>query len=428
MLLRRYSILALFAALLLIENVPASAVCREETFLKVPQSIQTIADDDSFVYFGTLTGRLQRVAKSSNVATMLTTAPGKVAELTVDASTIFYALPLLQADGTTKTTLYSIPKGGGTPTQLVEVNELVGTMESDATHLYWIVPSRSFSEATGKVQKVSKSGGSVTTLAQNLAVPYDLLIDGENVYFTEDGLNRTPPYGLSRVSRNGGSVTKIAGTRPGFEVLAVEGGNVIYSAWESDVNQGIYRVAATGGTPTALRSGLFSPSHFEKAGDKIYFSSARYDLSNGDQGALQVIEPSGNVATLSPSPVRMFVSDSEAIYAMPGVYASGRLERFCLNYATAPRIISFSGNAAPSGGTVVTVTGERFAAGARVTFDNLDAAVLSVTPTEIQVTVPAHSQGIVDVYVVNPNGESGRARFYYDPSIAGEGRKRAIRR
>lgn len=429
MLLRRYSILFLLAAVLISAAVPVAAVCREENFVRVPQSIQTFTGDETYIYYGTLTGKLQRADKNTKAITTLASIGGKIEEMTLDATTIYFSVPLLQADESTRTTIYALPKTGGTPTKLVEVNDLVGTMRVDATTLYWIVRSKGFSDATGKIQKMAKVGGSISTLAQNLAVPIDLYVDSDAIYFTEDGLTHTPPYGLSRVGKNGGTVQKLNGTHPGFEILSVEGGNVIYTVWEDEDHQGIYRIASTGGTPVSIRSGLYVPSHFEKSGDKIYFSAARYDLSNGEQGTLQVFEPSGNVVTLYPNPVRTFVSDSQAIYAMPGVNATGRIDRFCLNYATAPRITSFSGNGALIGGTPITVVGERFASGARVTFDGIDATIVSITPTQIQLTIPPHTQGIVDVYVINPNGESGRGSFYYDPSIGNEThRQRAIRR
>jgi hypothetical protein len=215
MLLRRYSILALLAALLITSAAPLAAVCREENFVRVPQSIQTFADDDSYVYYGTLTGKVQRADKATKAITTVATIGGRIEEMALDATNLYVSVPVLQADESTKTFLYSVPKAGGTPTQIAELNDLVGTIRVDATNLYWIVRSKGFSDATGKIQKMAKSGGAVTTLAQNLAVPTDLYVDTDFIYFTEDGLNRTPPYGISRLSKNGGSVLKLNGARPG---------------------------------------------------------------------------------------------------------------------------------------------------------------------------------------------------------------------
>ena len=58
--------------------------------------------------------------------------------------------------------------------------------------------------------------------------------------------------------------------------------------------------------------------------------------------------------------------------------------------------------------TRVTIRGERFDPGATVTIGGTRADVLQVTTTSIDVTTPTHSAGIVDVFVTNPNGQSGR--------------------
>jgi hypothetical protein len=163
-------------------SVPVSAVCREEAFVKVPQSIQALAGDDSYIYFGTLTGKVQRADKTTKAVSILAAIPGRIEEMTVDSTTIYFSVPLLQVDGTTKTTFYTVPKSGGAPVSIGEVNDLVGTMKVDATTLYWIVRSKSFTDASGKVQKMARTGGSIATLAQNLAVPYDLFVDNDAVY------------------------------------------------------------------------------------------------------------------------------------------------------------------------------------------------------------------------------------------------------
>ncbi len=65
-----------------------------------------------------------------------------------------------------------------------------------------------------------------------------------------------------------------------------------------------------------------------------------------------------------------------------------------------------SGTAA--GGTVVTITGANFAAGATVSFGGTAAAsVTVVSSTSITATAPAHAAGAVTVTVTNTNGQSG---------------------
>ena len=58
--------------------------------------------------------------------------------------------------------------------------------------------------------------------------------------------------------------------------------------------------------------------------------------------------------------------------------------------------------------TRVTIRGERFDAGATVTIGGTRADVLQVATTSIDVMTPTHAAGIVDVFVTNPDGQSGR--------------------
>ena len=76
--------------------------------------------------------------------------------------------------------------------------------------------------------------------------------------------------------------------------------------------------------------------------------------------------------------------------------------------STAPTISSLSATSGPStGGTVVTITGTNFVAGAHVTFGGSAGTAVTVTSaTSITVTAPAHAAGAVSVAVTNPNGQA----------------------
>ncbi|HET7705548.1 MAG TPA: IPT/TIG domain-containing protein, partial [Thermoanaerobaculia bacterium] len=71
---------------------------------------------------------------------------------------------------------------------------------------------------------------------------------------------------------------------------------------------------------------------------------------------------------------------------------------------------NFGTNVAPAtGGTGIRVDGTGFAAGARVFFGNQEATVTLLTvPNYIEATTPAHPEGLADLIVMNPTGETGR--------------------
>ncbi|HMA45998.1 MAG TPA: IPT/TIG domain-containing protein, partial [Frankiaceae bacterium] len=59
-----------------------------------------------------------------------------------------------------------------------------------------------------------------------------------------------------------------------------------------------------------------------------------------------------------------------------------------------------------AGGTLVTLTGTGFQAGATVAFGGIGAVVGAVTATSITATTPAHAGGVVSAVVTNPDGQS----------------------
>jgi IPT/TIG domain len=77
-------------------------------------------------------------------------------------------------------------------------------------------------------------------------------------------------------------------------------------------------------------------------------------------------------------------------------------------------------NGLAAGGTVVTITGTHFAAGATVTFGGTTATnVVVVSSTSITATTPAHAAGAVTV-TVTVSGQSGNLTngFTYNPAVA----------
>ncbi|MBP2241986.1 hypothetical protein J2Z40_002559 [Cytobacillus eiseniae] len=72
-----------------------------------------------------------------------------------------------------------------------------------------------------------------------------------------------------------------------------------------------------------------------------------------------------------------------------------------------------------TGGETVTITGKNFLPGAKVYFGTNQATVISETPNEIVVTTPVGAQGLVEVKVLNIDGQFalGNFQYYADPTI-----------
>lgn len=78
-------------------------------------------------------------------------------------------------------------------------------------------------------------------------------------------------------------------------------------------------------------------------------------------------------------------------------------------YEPPPAITSITNNAGPlAGGTLITVTGTDFVAGASVILDGLDCTGVAVfSSTSLTCTTPAHAAGQVYIIVTNPDNQSG---------------------
>lgn len=75
--------------------------------------------------------------------------------------------------------------------------------------------------------------------------------------------------------------------------------------------------------------------------------------------------------------------------------------------AAPPTVSTVSPTRGPAaGGTEVTLTGTNFAAGVSVSVDSLTAPVVSFTPTQLVVRMPAHAPAAAGLIVTNPDSQS----------------------
>jgi hypothetical protein len=99
---------------------------------------------------------------------------------------------------------------------------------------------------------VPKAGGPVEIVAGGLSLPNDITLDSLNVYFTEE----SPPV-VKKVSKSGGSITTLAtGASNAYGAIEVDNTDVYFL--ESGAGTGnLYKVSTSGGATTNLASLLF---------------------------------------------------------------------------------------------------------------------------------------------------------------------------
>jgi hypothetical protein len=120
-------------------------------------------------------------------------------------------------------TIMSVPLAGGMPAQLATSNS-PDAIAVDDTNVYW----------TGQdgVQSVPKQGGSVTQLACALTDPAFLAVDGSNVYWTDLKAGTA-----SKVAKTGGTPVVIASGQAEPFAIAVDATSVYWTATGSQANK-----------------------------------------------------------------------------------------------------------------------------------------------------------------------------------------------
>jgi hypothetical protein len=122
----------------------------------------------------------------------------------------------------------------------------------DQTHVYWA----NFVQS-GSVMRVPKAGGAGETLAADIPDSYEVLVDGDNLYFSAQGNPPAANGGLYRMPKSGGTVVPLAEHRVAANEMCVDD---TYIYWADNSYQGtpgasIQRLPKVGGSPEQVVSG-----------------------------------------------------------------------------------------------------------------------------------------------------------------------------
>ena len=269
-----------------------------------------VAVDANYVYFGDDAGGMFRVAKTGSGVTKLADIPvGSMLLLTSDDQNLYFFSDESDA-GPFASTLYSLPKSGGTPRQLADGIPLPSDIHVDASSIYWTSLGSTTTDletlnADGKVEKINKDGTGRVLLASGLSGCQGLAVDDTDVWFGESGIaTGNTSSGLRRVPKNGGSVTHVT---DGAAVVSI--GTTATDVWFStgDVNSSngaLLHVAKSGGAPVTVYSGDTTPLELHIVGSLVYY------IASGDE-----IETITSVPLAGGTPASLAVANfySEAL-------------------------------------------------------------------------------------------------------------------
>ncbi len=200
--------------------------------------------------------------------------------LVVDGDTVAWGTP----DGFVR-----LRNAAGTTTTLVHEDDAIGSLEIDATSVYYAV--------TGAIRRVPRVGGAATTIASNVGSPVALVLRGD-LYFVDYG-GGIAAGSVNRID-NAGNVTKLVvgiDTPSGF---AVDDDNVYVAAElvlsnPSPIEAPLFSAPKNTGDPlTTLRQSLFQPAGLTLDESNVYFIE-QVDSHYEEHGGVRAMAKTGGV-------------------------------------------------------------------------------------------------------------------------------------
>jgi len=229
-------------------------------------------------------GAVVKVPLNGGTPITLAALGGYPMGLAVDATNVYLTTTtgcVFSSTGHLGYELMSIPVDGGTPTRLI--SELSSDASAhgvaiDNANIYWSyveLPagiyhlSRTEPMLGGKILKLPLGGGTPTVLASGFSQPLSVVVDGTNVYFTDN-----IGYTVMSVPIAGGLPTTLAKSTDGNEpfVIAVDANHVYWTHGGQGAE--IRRVPLGGGTPTIVASGLNYPNALVIDTTSIYWTES----------------------------------------------------------------------------------------------------------------------------------------------------------
>lgn len=205
-----------------------------------------------------------------------------VLSMTVDATNVYIsAVPFSIIIAPVPGEIMTFPKTGGAPVTLVAGINMPWTVETDATHVYWVSAGTfDFSEETitndGKIERVLKNGSGREALVENLSAPLDLALEGDVLYYGETGIaDGDPTMGLYRIAKSGGTVTTIQNTTAVAEI-DLTADSIVFWGGNEELDNSLLRIGKDG---TGLT--LLVEDEFLFAGPRIFDNRAYY-VTEGD--------------------------------------------------------------------------------------------------------------------------------------------------
>ncbi len=229
---------------------------------------RSLVGDGSHLFWMATTGEVRRVARTGGPLATIAKVEGVTGadlRMALDADSLYV---------TTRRSLVRVPKAGGAPAILTETQRATQEVAVDDTHVYWfeerVAPGR-----PRFLQRISKSGGAVTTLYSQDSISSTVrpALDETSIYYVANYGNA-----INRQPKAGGNPSRIATSEETeIEHLALDGGWVYFATRYDSLGCGgtaygaIRRVPKGGGKIEELTSGLKTPAALALDGTSVYW-------------------------------------------------------------------------------------------------------------------------------------------------------------
>lgn len=253
----------------------------------------SLAVDQTHVFFTTQNGTVQRLPKKGGVPDILAAGVGVPWSLVLHAGHVYWAERLQKViQRTGKNGL------GGVQTLCApQVN--IDRLAIDNKGVYFVIPFDTLGMGPGSIGRVPLKGGAVQWIAQDLHFPHYLFVTSDNVYFgqAESDGQKFVNGSISQVPLDGGVPAELLNGEDVVQDLTVDA-DAIY--WVNDVDQNVRRRAVGGGEITTLASGQDTPYMMAMDETHIYWTT----LFAGT--VARVLKQGGPVETLASGRERPF--------------------------------------------------------------------------------------------------------------------------
>jgi hypothetical protein len=197
--------------------------------------------------------RIKKVPLSGGPAETVAAADFYVSNLVTDGAYVYWVEAPFSA-------VCKVPVGGGDVTSLASGEGPPGPIRLQNGTVFWM-------DHFDTIRAVPAVGGAVRIVASGLPFLSDFVVDGTNIYFSENDTGD-----IKKIPVGGGAATTLAnGLHGSYNNLAVDGANLYW------INQNhIGKVPTTGGTPSfvlyVLASDPFFPASIVLDGTSVYWT------------------------------------------------------------------------------------------------------------------------------------------------------------